>query len=304
MRAIDLFSGIGGFSTGATMAGAEVVFAANHWPLAVHWHQENHPNTQHECQDLSQCDWGILPDHDIGLASPCCQGFSRARGKHRPHHDKQRATMWAVVDCADYHRQSAWLIENVKEVLEWDLFPVWRQALEAIGYSLAPYVVDAADFGVPQHRERLFMVATLSKHPLVLKMPRMPHVSVNSVIDWDFPKWSRVHSPRRKEATLCRIASGRERFGERFVAPYYSSGSGKTGRSIHRPLGTLTTKDRWAIVNGDRMRMVQKHEALAIMGFPLTTKLPSTHKDSMHMLGNGVCPPVAEWFLRQIAQHA
>ena len=47
MNAIDLFAGAGGFSTGATMAGVNVVWAANHWPDAVEWHSKNHPEAQH-----------------------------------------------------------------------------------------------------------------------------------------------------------------------------------------------------------------------------------------------------------------
>ncbi|EUB74496.1 C-5 cytosine-specific DNA methylase [Pseudomonas sp. GM41(2012)] len=50
--AIDLFAGLGGWSTGARNAGVEVVWAANHWPEAVKWHSANHPRTQHVCQDL------------------------------------------------------------------------------------------------------------------------------------------------------------------------------------------------------------------------------------------------------------
>ena len=87
MNAIDLFSGAGGFSTGAVMAGVPVVWAANHWPAAVQVHANNHPNTAHVCQDLQQADWTLVPPHDLLLASPACQGHSRARGKDRPHHD-------------------------------------------------------------------------------------------------------------------------------------------------------------------------------------------------------------------------
>ena len=81
MRAIDLFAGAGGFSTGAAMAGAEVVWAANHWPLAVEYHTANHPSAAHICQDLHQANWANVPGHDLLLASPCCQGHSKARGK-------------------------------------------------------------------------------------------------------------------------------------------------------------------------------------------------------------------------------
>jgi DNA (cytosine-5)-methyltransferase 1 len=67
MRCVDLFAGAGGFSTGATMAGAQVVWAANHWPLAVKYHAANHPGTDHACQDLQQADWSQVPAHDLLL---------------------------------------------------------------------------------------------------------------------------------------------------------------------------------------------------------------------------------------------
>ncbi len=104
MNAIDLFAGAGGFSTGATMAGCTVVWAANHWPAAVQAHANNHPNTVHVCQDLQQADWTRVPAHDLLLASPACQCHSRAPGKGRAHHDAQRATAWAVVSAAECHR--------------------------------------------------------------------------------------------------------------------------------------------------------------------------------------------------------
>jgi site-specific DNA-cytosine methylase len=158
MRAIDLFAGAGGFSTGAAMAGCTVVWAANHWPAAVQVHANNHPDTLHVCQDLQQADWTSVPAHDLLLASPACQGHSRARGKERPHHDAQRSTAWAVVSAAECHRPAVVLVENVPEFAQWQLYPAWAAAMQALGYSLAPTVIDAADHGVPQHRDRLITV--------------------------------------------------------------------------------------------------------------------------------------------------
>ena len=75
--------------------------------------------------------------------------------------------------------------------------------------------------------------------------------------------------------------------------PYYGSGSGLTGRSLERPLGTVTTRDRWALVDGDRMRMLQPPEYRAIMGFPDDYVLPRQRNLAIHLLGNAVCPAVA-----------
>lgn len=80
IKAIDLFAGLGGFSQGARLIGAPVVWAANHWPRAVATHAANHPETDHVCQDLQQADWTKTPACNLLLASPCCQGHSHARG--------------------------------------------------------------------------------------------------------------------------------------------------------------------------------------------------------------------------------
>lgn len=304
MRAADLFSGAGGFSTGAAMAGIQVVWAANHWPTAVEWHSANHPDTAHSCQDLQQADFREAPAHDILLASPACQGHSRARGSDKPHHDALRSTAWAVVTCAEVHRPEAAIIENVPEFADWALYPAWCTAMHALGYALAPMIIDAADHGVPQHRRRLFVVATRSKHPIVLDMPRREMATAAQVIDFQAGRWSDVNKPGRSPRTLARIEAGRRAHGTRFVAPYYGSGSGETGRSLARPLGTITTRDRWAVIDGDRMRMLSADECRAAMGFPEGYRLPATHKDAVHLLGNAVCPPVARDLILAIREAA
>lgn len=304
MRAIDLFSGAGGFTAGARAAGVTVQWAANHWPLAVEYHALNHPETSHVCQDLHQADWSQVPEHDVFLASPSCQGHSSARGKDRPHHDVQRSTAWAVVSCAEYHRAPFGVVENVPEMLRWSLYPSWEDAMRRLGYSIAPHIIDAADHGVPQNRLRLFLVCTRSRHPLRLNLPKRPHRPISEVIEWDKHRWNPIDKPGRSEKTLQRIQNGKAEFGDRFVAPYYSNGSGLTGRSIDRPIGTITTIDRWAIVNDDRMRMLQPTEIRAAMGFGKTYVLPKTRRESIHLLGNAVCPVVATDILNEIRRAA
>ncbi|KWI50300.1 DNA methyltransferase [Burkholderia pseudomultivorans] len=295
MKAIDLFAGAGGFSTGAVMAGVDVVWAANHWPAAVEIHAANHPGATHVCQDLHQADWATAPSHDILLAAPCCQGHSRARGKtaNNPQHDASRSTAWAVVSALEYHRPPVGLVENVVEFAHWQLYPAWLAAVQALGYQVAPHIVDAADHGVPQHRVRLLLVLTRSARPLMLQLPARKHMPAAQIIDFNAGNWSPIEKPGRSLATLRRIENGRRAHGDRFVAPYYGSGSGETGRSLARPLGTITTRDRWAVIDGDRMRMLTKWECRDAMSFPRTYILPQQHRLAVHMLGNAVPPVVA-----------
>jgi DNA (cytosine-5)-methyltransferase 1 len=302
MLAIDLFCGSGGFSEGSAQAGVEVVWAANHNPLAVKFHTANHPSTDHLCQDLHQADWRTVPAHDIVLASPACQGHSRARGKEKAHHDSQRSTAWAVVSCAEYHRSEALIVENVPEFLDWALYPAWADALKRLGYALAPHIINAANHGVPQERERLFLICTRSKEPLYLNIAPKPHVPISTVIEWDRHRWNPIQTSRRSAKTLERIRNGRKRFGDCFLAPFYSSGSGLTGRSIDRPLGTITTKDRWLLIRGDECRMLQPSELRSGMGFRSDYSIPETRAEAIHLLGNAVCPPVAADLIRRVKQ--
>lgn len=300
MNAIDLFAGLGGWSTGAKQAGVNVLWAANHWPDAVQWHAANHPKTIHVCQDLHQADWTKVPSHDLLLASPCCQGHSKARGKAsgNPQHDASRSTAWAVVSAAEFHKPKAAIIENVPEFMDWALYPAWAAAMHALGYQLAPHFVDCADLGVPQNRERLFIVATRSQSPLFLDLPKYDHVPATDFICFDSGNWSEIDKAGRAQATLERVANGRIAHGDRFVMSYY--GNSKTGRSIHRPIGTITTRDRWAIVDGNRMRMLTADENLLAMSFPADIKRPASHKLTVHMAGNAVPPLAAQRIIEQL----
>src|SRR5690554_2890403 len=207
MRVIDLFSGAGGFSTGAQMAGCDVVWAANHWPDAVEWHSKNHPDAMHICQDLHQADWSKVPSHDIMLASPCCQGHSRARGKAagNPQHDASRSTAWAVVSAAEYHNPTAIVVENVTEFLSWQLYPAWQMAMQKLGYSINKNVIDAANLGAPQNRLRLFLVLTKSTNPIKLKLEKQAHIPARTFIDFNAGNWQPIEKPARAKATLERI---------------------------------------------------------------------------------------------------
>jgi len=287
---IDLFAGAGGFSEGARDAGCRVVWAANHWPAAVETHSANHPHTDHACQDLHQADWTAVPRHDLQLSSPACQGHTKARGKDRPHHDACRSTAWAVVSALECHRPPIGLVENVPDFMKWNLFPAWCEALRALGYAIAPHVIDCADLGVPQHRERVFLALTRSAHPIELRLDRVDHVPAAHIIDFGAGRWSPIARPGRAAATLARIQNGRRQHGERFLTSFY--GNTKGGRELTRPIGTITTRDRWAVIDGDRMRMLSVDEARRAMSFRADYVLPANGRTAMHMLGNAV-PPLA-----------
>ena len=282
------------------MAGLPVTWAANHWRTAVDFHAANHPEVTHACQDLHQADWTAVPRHDVLLASPACQGHSPARGKDRPHHDACRATAWAVVSCAEVHRPARIVVENVPAFRRWALFLVWLEALRRLGYALTEVVADAADAGVPQHRERLFVCGFRGASAAPeLALPRRDHVAAGAWLDFAGAEgWSRVRG--LCSATRARWRRGRRAHGERFLLAYY--GSARGGRSLERPLGTVTTVDRYALVCGDRLRMLSVGEYRQAMGFPAGYVLPDNRKDATKLLGNAVPPPLAADVIRAVIE--
>lgn len=302
MKAIDLFAGLGGFSEGAMQAGCRVVWAANHWQIAVDHHAENHPETAHLCQDLHQADWTQVPEHDLLLASPACQGHARARGKERPHHDACRSTAWAVVSALETHKTPLAIVENVPEFARWALYPAWCEALSALGYAASPHLIDSADHGVPQNRVRLFIVISRTRHPIEVKIEHRPQRSASEIIQFGAGRWSPINRPSRSPNTLRRINAGRAEHGERFLTSYY--GQTRGGRALSRPIGTITTRDRWAVIDGERMRMLTVPEARDAMGFPDIYRLPENKRTAMHMLGNAVCPPVARDMIKALEKAA
>jgi DNA (cytosine-5)-methyltransferase 1 len=299
--AVDLFAGAGGWSTGATQAGVRVAAAVNHWPVAVETHRRNHPGAEHRCQDAALMDPRDLPAFDLLLASPACQGHSRARGTDKPHHDATRSTMWCVVNVADVCRPRRLVVENVPEVRSWALYRHWLGSLRTLGYRVAEHVLDAAEFGVPQERRRFILTAVHEGRAVHVRSPRLPPLAADSFLAAE-GAWSPVDKPSRAEATLRKIRASRAELGPRFLLPFY--GSTRVGRATSRPIGTITTRDRYALVDGDRMRMLTVDEYRQGMTFPEGYDLAGTREEQVKQLGNAVPPRLAREVIRQIQEAA
>jgi DNA (cytosine-5)-methyltransferase 1 len=296
MRAVDLFSGWGGFTLAARRAGLDVVWAANHWPVAVQVHSANHPETHHECQDLQQADWTTLPRYDVLLASPSCQGHSSAsQPKRRAYHDAMRSTAWAVVDCADVTEPHTIVVENVPSFRLWRLYPVWREALRALGYHLQERVLLASHQGVPQRRPRLFVVGT--KRPRPMRIIKTPEPAFGPHLDPAARGWRPLSAAAA--GVQARVAKARARgLGRTFLTQNVTA---HPGVPLSEPIRTITTApSHWAVVDGDRYRYLTPRELARGMGFPDGFTWPEdlTVEQVTEGLGNAVCPPQGEAVIR------
>lgn len=174
----DFFCGAGGSSTGAIQVpGVLVRAAANHWQLAVETHNENHPDADHYCADLSQIHPKYFPKTTFGWFSPECTNHSQAKGIKRidaqpdlfgeslPDEaaERSRATMWDVVRFSEYHRYEVVFVENVVEAAKWAPFHAWLAAMESLGYNHRLVMLNSMHAqlggpGAPQSRDRLYVV--------------------------------------------------------------------------------------------------------------------------------------------------
>lgn len=319
----DFFAGGGGSSTGLSMIpGVDVAYAANHSQVAVETHAANHPRTHHECADLTQMPAARFPTTDLAWFSPSCTHHSVAWGRrdNGPRRipegesvdyaslmdaeaDATRATMLEVIRFSEHHRYSAVIVENVIEVQRWPLFRHWLGMMRALGYRYQPLIVNSGQCShhgpaVPQSRERWYGVFTQAHVP-VLEWPlfhsEIPAVA--AVLDDDPGRLIADRSRPLAGATMARITETvrRHPHAGRWTVPYYSSS--RAGRPVSEPVGTLTTRDRHAIVtetpDGLAYRMLSLAETARIGGFPDTYRWPASRSAAVHMIGNAVTPAAA-----------
>lgn len=164
MNAISLFSGAGGMDVGFESAGVDVIWANEFNSDAVNTYKVNHPNTHVECADIryvkTQLEKYAESHIDLVFGGPPCQGFSVA-GKMDPN-DERSKMIWEFLDVVRIVSPSIFVIENVKALGE---LARWKNVRENIikratdlGYHCFFRIFNAADFGVPQKRERVFFI--------------------------------------------------------------------------------------------------------------------------------------------------
>ena len=205
------------------------------------------------------------------------------------------------------------IIENVIEFESWSRYKELLEALWDIGYFVRQTTLNSKNFGVPQSRERLFLLCSLSGKTDEPVFGRKRVKPVSTIIDSsDKYKFTLLKKVGRAENTIQSAERAIESLGKKtpFLLVYYGSArKGNSGwQTIDEPLRTITTLDRFAYVipgkNGHMMRMLQPEELKLAMGFKPAFKLGSidglTRRDRIKLMGNGVCPPVMESIVRSL----
>jgi len=277
IQAVDMFCGAGGTSTGLYAAADTLglgvnLLAINHWQIAIATHSANHSHAQHLCETLDGVDprKAVPSGHlDLLVASPECTHHSNARGG-KPMSDQSRASAWHVLRWIEALRVDSVIVENVREFMSWgplgvngrplksrsgETFNAFINAMRALNYTVDYRVLNAADYGDPTTRERLFILAYRGRRPVVWPEPThsrqpeqmlfgkaKPWRAAREIIDWTLPGES-IFSRKRPLAanTMKRIEAGLRKFGGKDLEPFLVVFRGhNNGRSIDRPMPAIT----------------------------------------------------------------
>src|SRR5258708_5939119 len=304
-RPLAIFCGGGGSSYGARNAGAEIVCGIDVCEVATATYEENFPEATTITKELEDINPRKLHnssgDVDLLLASPECTNHTCAKGS-APRFEQSRATAMQTLRFAREFRPRWLILENVVHMRPWSRYGELKESLGDLGYNVSEFVLDASDFGVAQRRRRLFVVCDLEDEVREIKRSRRKERHVSDILDAP-GKWrtTSLYSPKRAKPTLERAERGFAEMGKRasFLLVYYGTDGCGGWQRLDRPLRTITTIDRFALVepsdDGHQMRMLQVPELKRAMGFRTDFVMNhGTRRENIKILGNGVCPPVME----------
>ena len=181
---IDLFSGAGGLMRGFLNAGFSPLFSVEMWAPAIETHRLNYPDIPVWDEDIKTIENDRLIPYrgsvDVVIGGPPCQGFSTI-GK-RLVKDPRNELVFEFIRFVDVIKPQAFLMENVRGLLSSDNGNI-KRAIEdefrKIGYMVISKVLCAADYGVPQIRNRVFFIGTRNDLGISPSFPPVTHTKEN-----------------------------------------------------------------------------------------------------------------------------
>lgn len=162
LKAIDLFSGIGGLSLGFENAGIEVKAAYEYWKNAVtvYSHNFDHPIYDIDLSNVQNYDIFAKYDPDIIIGGPPCQDYSSA-GKRNENGGRADMTIH-FANIVSVIRPKYFVMENVDIISKYKTYQEAKKIFKSSGYGITEVVLNASYFNVPQSRKRFFLVGVLN----------------------------------------------------------------------------------------------------------------------------------------------
>jgi DNA (cytosine-5)-methyltransferase 1 len=299
-RFIDLFAGIGGIRLAFKSQGGECVFTSEWDKFSQRTYEENFG--EKPAGDITKIAESEIPSHDVLLGGFPCQAFSVA-GLKRGFEDTRGTLFFDIARITDLHRPSMLLLENVKGLLGHDKGRTLRvvcDALRAMDYNVMYKVLNAKDFGVPQNRERVYIVAINKKKlgdvGFVFPSPTGKPTRLGDILESDVDEKYTL-SDRLWQGHQRRLKEHRAR-GNGFGYSLFDSTSEYTST-----ISARYYKDGSEILvaqEGKNPRKLTPREAARLQGFPASFRIPVSDGQAYKQFGNSVAVPVVTAIAKQM----
>jgi len=288
---IDLFAGIGAFHLALKAVGADCVFASEIDECAADVYEQNHG--LRPAGDITKIAETDIPAHDILCAGFPCQAFSIG-GRKLGFEDTRGTLFFEIVRIAKHHKPRVMFLENVRNLEAHDggrTFAMMRQCLLDLGYCVHSKVLDASDYGSPQKRERIFIVALRDdiklEHRFSWPWKTVVQYCVEDMLDLDIVK------PMSQEFIPEKDFDGRKNR----IARVGRFGNGGQGYRVYDPRGLGTTLCSGGggggantgvyVVNGEP-RTLTARECARVSGFPEDFILHPRERQAIRQFGNSI----------------
>lgn len=298
---IDLFAGIGGMRIAFERAGGKCVFTSEWDKFAAQTYAANFGEVP--AGDITKVPLNSIPQHNILLAGFPCQPFSNA-GLKLGFDDTRGTLFFDVAQIIKKKKPEMVLLENVKGFVIHDrgrTHTVVLNVLEELGYQVHSRVLNASDFGVPQNRERIYIVAIRAdleqasrfEFPTPPKPPTRVGQILETRVDRKYTLSNKLWSGHKR-----RLREHRER-GNGFGYSLFGPESPRTST-----ISARYYKDGSEILIRTRgnPRKITPREAARLQGFPDSFVIPVSDTQAYKQFGNSVAVPVVEAIAKSMGQ--
>ena len=324
LRSIDLFAGIGGIRMGFDQAfgkNINTVFVSEWDSFAQKTYATNFPSIHPINGDITKIDEKDVPDFDICLAGFPCQAFSLAgqrKGFDDDYKGMSRGTLFFdVARICSHHKPKVIFCENVKGLTIHDkgkTFKIITGTLEQMGYKVFHKVLNSKDFGVPQNRERIYIVAfrnDIAPDNFNFPRPTGKKVCIRDIME-EKPVPAKYYLSTQYMDTLRRHKERHAAKGNGFgyeireldsiAGAIVCGGMGRERNLIidKRQKDLTPTTHIKGEVNKDGIRKMTPREWARLQGFPDSYKLPLSDVHLYKQFGNSVTVPVIRAIAEQI----
>lgn len=326
LRFIDLFAGIGGIRLGfenAFKSNSETVFVSEWDSYAQKTYLANFSEPKTIAGDITKIDEKEIPPFDICLAGFPCQAFSLA-GQRKGFNDNYkgicRGTLFLdVARICEYHKPKVIFCENVKGLVIHDkgrTFKIIKSTFEQLGYNVFSQILNSKNFGVPQNRERIYIVAfrkDLKIEKFVFPCSTDSSKKIKDIIE-EKPVSAKYYLSTTYIQTLIRHKAKHEALGHGFgyeirsldgiAGAIVCGGMGRERNLIidKRQKNLTPITHIKGTVNTDGIRKMTPREWARLQGFPDSYKLILADTHLYKQFGNSVTVPVIQAIAEKIKE--